>query len=250
MVIVTVAGESAGDELVRGAADRGKAAQVELDAEDVDSARGLFRVVVRASARTEDFGGGSELLCVFPEAVDGFLRLLGAPGGGNHNEVRREGSGGEVLVNQALADAKANSAAALDVRTEQNITDGNLGVCLRAGCTYSRLSPGQTGCFRLGPGPRELKPSSWGSRGFSVLAREAAFGRDDWQWEISRSAIKEVGPGPGCSSVYPGCTVQRYFVHTYLCYQPRTLNVSGLALMQAEHSYWVCLYAALVCRSF
>jgi hypothetical protein len=173
-----VAGESARDELGCGTADRGQAAQVELDAEDMDSAGGLFRVVVRTSARTEDFRGGGEFLCVFSETVDGFLRLLGAPGGRNYNEVRREGSRGEVLVYQALADAEANSATVLDVRTELMQDFGLVG----AARTYCRPSPGRIGCFRLGPGPKELEPWLWEYDivGFAVLEREAGFRWDGW----------------------------------------------------------------------
>lgn len=81
VVIFTRAAESAGDELVRGSADGRQAAQVELDAEDVYSPRGFLWVVVRACPRTEGLGRCCELFRMFPETIDGILRLLDAPRG-------------------------------------------------------------------------------------------------------------------------------------------------------------------------
>ncbi len=56
---------------------------------------------------------------MFPEAIDRFLRLGRTAGGGNNDEMRGKGAGGEVLVDQALADAEADSAGAVNVSTNQ-----------------------------------------------------------------------------------------------------------------------------------
>ena len=85
----------------------------------MDSLGGLPRVVVWTAAGAKYFRGGRELFCMFPETVDCVLRLSGTAGCGDDDEMRGKRSGGEVLVNQALTNAKANTTTVMYVRPKQ-----------------------------------------------------------------------------------------------------------------------------------
>lgn len=109
--VIVGCAEGAVGELLGGLVDGGEAAEVELNAEDVNTARRVLGVVGWPGARSEGFGGFGELGRVAAEAQDGFSRLLCASCRGDNDDVGGERSGQEVFVDDALTDAETDATA-------------------------------------------------------------------------------------------------------------------------------------------
>lgn len=147
--VVAVEREGPPDQLRGGRVHRGEVAEVELEGEDVDARGG----VIGCGAPGPQPGRGGGPAEVGAQLGGGLGGLAGVAGGGDEDEVRGQGAGGEELVDEALADAEPD--AAVGPWSEYLCLLNGLGL----GGTCLRPSPGRRRCpweGRLPTVPRPL----------------------------------------------------------------------------------------------